>query len=162
MSSGTSLVDICRQHGYTVEPQLNFDGTVDHSTEIPCFPCRFPENTVFAKDMTAIKQLEVVKNLQKQWSDNSVSCTVYYKPHELDDIKEYLKKNYADNFKSVSFMLHNDHGFKQAPYEEITKEEYEELTKKTKPISYASIKFDVDDDYLASESSCSGGACPIK
>ena len=162
MSSNTPLVDICKKHGYTVEHQINFDGSIDHSTEIPCFPCRYPDTTVCARDFDAIKQMDVVRRLQQEWSDNSVSCTVYYKPHELPAIKEYLKKHFTDGIKSISFMLHNEHGFSQAPYEEITKEKYEDMVKKTKIIDSASIKFYKDDDDLASESTCAGGMCPIK
>lgn len=162
MSSDTPLVGICRQHGYDVEAQLNFDGTVDHSTDIPCFPCKYPDGTMLAKNFSAIEQMEIVKRLQKDWSDNAVSCTVYYKPHELPDIKKYLAENFKENIKSISFMLHNDHGFKQAPYEEITKQQYEKLVKKSKQINSASIKYYKHDDDMASEPQCAGGTCPVK
>lgn len=162
MSSDTPLVDICRKHGYTVEPQLNFDGSVDHSTEIPCFPCKFPEGTIFAKNFSAIKQMDIVRRLQSEWSDNSVSCTVYYKPHELPGIRAYLQKHFNEGMKSISFMLHNEHGFKQAPYEEITKEQFEAMSKKSRPIDTASIKFYKHDDDLATEPTCAGGMCPVK
>jgi hypothetical protein len=49
----------------------------------------------------------------------------YYKKEELPEIKQWLKENYKDSVKSVSFLLHSEHGFKQAPYEEITKEDAE-------------------------------------
>src|SRR5690606_12611541 len=105
------LVEVCRQHGYPVEFQRKFDGTNDHSTVVVEFPFSYPEGTVLAKDTTAIDQLEWVKRLQTDWSDNSVSCTVYYRPEELEDIKKYLAKNYNKNFKSLSFLLHSGHGF---------------------------------------------------
>lgn len=162
MSSDTPLVDICRKHGYEVEHQMNFDGTVDHTTDIPCFPCKYPDGTILAKDMSAIKQMEIIKKLQSTWSDNAVSCTVYYKPEELKEVREWLDENYTDNIKSISFMLHQDHGFSQAPYEEITLKKYEELTAVATPVSAASIKYYKSDDALASESACSGGMCPVK
>lgn len=162
MSSDTPLVEICRKHGYTVEPQLNFDGSVDHSTEIPCFPCKFPDGTILAKDFSAIKQMDIIRRLQSEWSDNSVSCTVYYRPHELPEIREYLKKYYSDGIKTISFMLHSDHGFKQAPYEEITKDQYNNMVFGSRQISAASIKFYKHDEDLATEPTCAGGMCPIK
>ena len=70
-----------------------------------------------------IKQLEYVKRLQAEWSDNAVSVTVYYRKEELPELKEWLKANYNEHLKSVSFLLHSEHGFLQAPYEEILKEE---------------------------------------
>jgi hypothetical protein len=101
--------------------------------------------------------LETVKWLQENWSDNSVSCTVYYKKEELPEIRKYLKKNYKNNHKSLSFLLHNEHGFKQAPLEEITKEQYDELVAKTTLItSIDNLDIGLDD------AECATGACPIR
>ena len=121
------------------------------------FPFRHPDNAVLAKDMTAIDQLETIKWLQSEWSDNSVSCTVYYRMEELPEIKKYLKKNYKTNHKSLSFLLHNEHGFKQAPLEEITKEQYDDLVAKTRLItSISSLDIGLDD------AECATGHCPIR
>src|SRR3989338_6880183 len=122
ISSSNNLVQICRKSGYKIEYQKNFDGTDDINTLVIEFPCMYPLGTILAKDMTAIDQLEVIKQLQYSWSDNAVSVTVYYKLEELDIIKSWLKNNYTNNIKSCSFLLHHDHNFQQAPYEEITKE----------------------------------------
>jgi len=151
-----SLVQVCREHGYPVEFQRNFDGTDDHSTMVVSFPFAYPEGTKIAAEMTAIDQLEVVKWLQENWSDNSVSCTVYYRKEELPEIKKYLAKNYKNNHKSLSFLLHNEHGFKQAPIEIITKEQYDDLVSSTRIItSIVDAEFDGGDE-------CASGACPIK
>lgn len=150
------LVQVCRDHGYPVEYQRNFDNTEDHSTVVVSFPFSYPEGTVLAKDMTAIDQLKAVKEMQKVWSDNSVSCTVYYRKEELPEIRAYLARNYKNNHKSLSFLLHNDHGFQQAPYEEVTKEVYDALAASTRLItSLSSAEFEGGDE-------CAGGMCPIK
>jgi ribonucleotide reductase alpha subunit len=150
------LVQTCREHGYPVEFQENFDGTKDHSTVVVSFPFSYPEGTVLAKDMTAVKQLECVKEMQRVWSDNSVSCTVYYRKEELPEIREYLATHYKDNHKSLSFLLHSEHGFKQAPYEEVSKEVYDDLVSRTRLItSISAAEFDGGDE-------CATGACPIK
>jgi hypothetical protein len=157
ISANHSLVQTCREHGYPIEYQQNFDGSEDRSTVVVSFPFRHPDNAVLAKDMTAISQLETVKWLQQVWSDNSVSCTIYYRKEELPEIKKYLKKHYKGNHKSLSFLLHSEHGFKQAPLEEITKEQYDELVAKTVPInSIGSLDIGLDD------SECASGACPIR
>jgi ribonucleotide reductase alpha subunit len=157
ISANHALVQTCREHGYPVEYQQNFDGTEDHSTVVVSFPFRHPDHAVLAKDMTAIAQLETVKWLQEVWSDNSVSCTVYYRKEELPEIRKYLKKNYKNNHKSLSFLLHNEHGFKQAPLEEITKEQYDELVAKTRLITaISSLDIGLDDN------ECASGACPIR
>lgn len=156
ISADHPLVNVCREHGYPVEYQQNFDGSEDHSTVVVSFPFAYPEGTVLANEMTAISQLETVKWLQEVWSDNSVSCTVYYRKEELPEIKKYLAKNYKNNHKSLSFLLHSEHGFKQAPYEEITKEAYDELVSKTRLITK------IDEASFDGGDECASGACPVK
>jgi ribonucleotide reductase alpha subunit len=161
ISSDSPLISLAKSHGYPVEYVKNFDNSVDHSTQIVSFPCSLPEGTVLAKNCTAIQQLEFVKRLQTEWSDNSVSVTVYYKKHELPEIKEWLRVNYNENVKTVSFLLHSDHGFQQAPLEEITKEEYERISAHCRPIlSTKGVCYYDDDDNFTEE--CPGGACPRK
>ena len=150
---------MCKSKGYHVEYQRNFDGSDDKNTMIIEFPCCYPIGSKLAKDMSAIDQLETIKSLQNEWSDNSVSCTIYYRLNEIDDIKKWLKENYSTCVKTCSFLLHNDHGFQQAPFEEITKEKYEELKQKVVPIYNASILVDDSLDY---SSECAGGVCPIR
>lgn len=157
ISADHSLVQVCRDHGYPVEYQRNFDNTEDRSTVVVSFPFSYPGGTVLAKDMTAIDQLKAVKELQKTWSDNSVSCTVYYRIEELPEIRKYLLKHYKDNHKSLSFLLHNEHGFQQAPYEEVTKEVFDALTASTRLITTISESLDFDGG-----EECSSGACPIR
>ena len=157
MSANSELVSVCRNNGFRIEYVRNFDGTEDHSTVVVEFPCKFPKGTMFASDMSAVDQLEVIKRLQAEWSDNSVSVTVYYKKVELDQINAWLRENYV-NVKSVSFLLHNDHGFDQAPLEEIDKKTYNKLKKQCTPItSLYEIKMeDVEID------DCASGACPVR
>jgi len=151
-----ALVQVCREHGYPVEYQRHFDGSEDHSTMVVSFPFCYPEGTKIAAEMTAIDQLEVVKWLQANWSDNSVSCTVYYRKEELPEIQKYLAKNYKNNHKSLSFLLHNEHGFHQAPLEEITKEAYDALVASTQLITH------VDEALFDGGDECASGACPVK
>ena len=157
MNSSSPLINVCKKHGYDSEYQINFDGTEDKSTRVVSFPCKLPEKTPVAADYSWLEQLEMVKWMQKNWSDNSVSCTVYYKKEDLNDIKEYLNENFKDNFKTVSFLLYSGHGFNQAPYETITKEVYKEMSKETSIITNVNV---AEDDFDIMD--CETGACPIK
>jgi len=163
IASESPLIKVAKEHGYPVEFVKNFDGSLDHSTQIITFPCSLPENTVLAENCTAIEQLEWVKKLQSEWSDNSVSVTVYYRKNELADIKEWLRNNYNNSVKSVSFLLHSDHGFQQAPLEQVSKEEYEELYSKCRAITDLSgICFTEENEELINQGECVGGACPMR
>jgi ribonucleoside-triphosphate reductase len=158
IASNNPLVDKCRKHGYKVEFQRKFDGSEDHNTVVVEFPCTFPKGTKLAKDMSAIDQLEVIKRLQSEWSDNAVSVTIYYKKEELINIKDWLSKNYNNNLKTVSFLLHSEHGFDQAPLEEISEEEYNLIKNNTTDI----ININKVIDGLDTSAECATGICPIR
>ena len=65
---------------------------------------------------------------------------------------------YKNNIKSVSFLLHQDHGFEQAPYEEIEKKQYDLLSTGIKKVS--SVK--IGNGQTLEGLECEGGVCPIK
>ena len=157
MSSSDSLVQICRDLGYKTEFLLNFDGSENRDTVVVYFPCETPDGAILADDMGVIKQLDMVKKIQEIWSDNAVSVTAYYSPEELDELKNWLKDNYKNSIKSVSFLLRQEHGFKQAPYQEVDEKEYEKAKSKVKPLSNLNITGDTLEGI-----ECEGGACPIR
>jgi hypothetical protein len=167
MASNHPLLAVCRDHGLDIEPQLNFDGSLDRETSVVSFPCRTPDGVPLADDLTAVQELEIVKRLQTEWSDNAVSNTIYYSPGELDGIKAWLKQNYRDSVKSVSFLLKYEHGFKQAPFEAITADEYGAMMARTRPIrgpgGVVVCRHASDEDVSdAAATECPGGACPLR
>lgn len=167
-AAGNPLVDAARERGFKVEPRINIDGSKDHSSLLVEFPSRVPEGTRCAGDYPAIDQLEDQKFLQTHWADNSVSATIYYRKHELNAVKEWLAANYKDGVKAVSFLLHSDHGFHQAPFEQITEAQFMKQAAKVRPMTgltddeqgalYRYLNNSQDD----SASECTTGACPIK
>jgi hypothetical protein len=157
MSSSSPLIEVCKKHGYHVEHQRKFDGSEDKATVVVSFPCKLPETTPVAADYSWKDQMDMIRKMQAEWSDNSVSCTIYYKKEDLEDIKQYLKDHFRNEIKTVSFLLYYGHGFDQAPYETITKEQYEEMVSGVTPITSVQVKeeeFDIED--------CATGACPVK
>lgn len=158
MSSSDALVQICKDMGYHVEYLINFDGTENHDTVVVYFPCETPAGSILAKDMDVIKQLDMVKKLQTVWSDNAVSVTAYYKEEELAALQNWLKDNYEKNIKSVSFLLFKNHGFKQAPYQEIDEKSYLAAKAKVKPLSALSI----NSNEMLDMAECAAGICPIR
>lgn len=150
------LTNKAKLAGYPVEYSRGFDGRLNYDTSIISFPCRFPEHTVVASQLTAIDQLNHVQRLQRDWSDNSVSCTIYYKIEELPGIRRWLEENYENGIKTISFLLHSEHGFDQAPLEEITEEEYNRLSSKITPISFQGLEHDISESL-----ECETGACPV-
>lgn len=158
-SSDDPLVQKLKEAGHHVEPQILLDGSLDMNTMVVDFYMKAPDNVPTAEDFDTFQQLEVVKKVQRYWSDNSVSVTVYYKDNEIQKIKDWLKSN-LDEIKTISFLKYYEHGFKQAPLEKITKEQYERFSSKIKPIN---IDDDEQDGYELKDSlECDGGSCPVK
>tara|TARA_B100000902_G_scaffold154129_2_gene150603 strand:- start:4468 stop:6423 length:1956 start_codon:yes stop_codon:yes gene_type:complete len=160
MASSDVLVDYCKSKGFYVEPLRNFDGSEDDRTVVIEFPCAFPEGTILAEEMSAIDQMDLVRALQKVWADNAISVTVYYKMEELGEIQKYLAQ-YWNEMKSVSFLLHSEHGFDQAPMGELSLKEYQAMLESTTPLGekLSGSTFMTDEEF---EAECATGACPIR
>lgn len=159
ISAESPLVEVCKSHGYHVEFQENFDGSLDRTTYVVEFPCKYPDGTISAEDMTVFEQLDTVKFMQENWSDNSVSVTAYYTKEDLPELKKYIEENFQENFKTLSFLLKQGaSGFKQLPFEEISKEQYEYLSSLTKPIT----SIEINEEDIEELGACGLGGCPIK
>lgn len=159
MAADDPLVELCNEAGYNTEYVTAYDGTVDHTTKIVSFPVRVDDNVIIADDMTAVRQLQIHKAAQEVWSDNQVSVTVYYRPEELEDIKRWLRDHYENGVKAVSFLLHSEHGFAQAPYEPITEDLYKEMTQGLKKLK--SLQSDRERT-LNEAIECLSGGCPVR
>lgn len=156
-ASNDAILLSLREAGYHIEPEIKFDGSLSEDTMVVDFPAFTPEGVPVAdEDWDTWKQLEVVKQAQRWWSDNSVSVTVYYRREDIPAIKEWLRNN-LDELKTISFLAHNDHGFKQAPIEAIDEQTYENMVKGLKPIKMETIQ-----SGEVEISDCEGGACPVK
>lgn len=157
--SSDPLVDACRKRGHKVQWDIGIDGREDHTRYVVDFPCKSPEDSILAANVTAIDQLEWVKKMQTVWADNAVSVTVYYRKEELPAIKSWLERNYDSSVKSVSFLLHSDHNFPLPPYEEITEDQYVKMVEKL-DLSVPLMQRAFDGEMVLDD--CATGACPIK
>ena len=153
-----NLLPLLREAGHTIEPKVNIDGSLDHAQQVVDFYEEAPEGyPIVDEGFDTWKQLDQVLLAQRWWSDQSVSVTVYYKLEEIAQIKEWLSSNFK-YLKTISFLLESGHGFKQAPKEPITAEQYEKLSKKIKPIDVSRITEGGD----ISSQECAEGYCPVK
>ncbi len=157
-SSMDKLIPLLKDAGYRLEPERKQDKTLNHDIVVAYFPCRFTEETICDDKSDCIDQLERIKSLQTYWADQAVSNTVYYNDKDLPRIKDWLKDNYNDSVKTVSFLLHSGHGFEQAVLQPISKEEYLNYSKSLKLINSKSISGSETIDGLE----CQNGVCPIR
>lgn len=132
------------------EPDI-YDNT--GNTMVFSFPMRARNQKISALTQTLEEQFERQLAVQKAWADNAVSCTIKFDKDEAGDMARMLG-HYAPQLKSVS-MLPKAHGYKQAPYEPITEDEYVRLAASIDhTATLAPGDMEIEE--------CAGGACPIR
>lgn len=149
-SKNSSLLPALEEAGYKIE-----EDSYSPNTYCVEFPVKEPFFEKGKRDISMWEQLEIAAQYQHYWADNSVSITVTFKPEEAEQIKDALEM-YESRLKAVSFLKYEKTGYKQAPYEPITKEQYEETIKKIKKIS----KIVTDEGGIGSKF-CTNDTCEI-
>ena len=132
-------------------------------TAVFSFPMQANKDAIFRTDMTAIKQLELWKIYQEHWCEHKPSVTISVKEHEWLDVGAWVYDNF-DMMSGVSFLPFSEHTYKQAPYQDIQKEEYEVLLNKMpKEVDWTKLaEYEKTDMTIASqELACVAGGCEI-
>lgn len=127
-AADSEMLNVLREAGYKVEPDEYSPNTM--CVEFPVHEEHFKKGK---RELTMWEQLEIAAQYQHYWADNSVSITVTFKSHEAGDIKTALEM-YETRLKAVSFLRYEETGYVQAPYEPITREQYEEMVQGITPI----------------------------
>jgi ribonucleoside-triphosphate reductase len=141
---------------YTVEPASE---NPEH-TSVVYFPIKASAKRA-EKDVSIYEKMNLAATAQRYWSDNSVSVTISFNPEtESNDIEKVLHM-YDGSLKTVSFLPSGNFTYKQMPYTQITKEEYEEAATKLFPIDFAGIYDGLGLDAIG-EKYCTTDACEIK
>jgi ribonucleoside-triphosphate reductase len=130
------------------------------STKVFSFPKKAPEGAVFASEQTGMEQLELWAKYQEHWCEHKPSITVYYRDSDFLEIGNWVYNNF-DTISGISFLPYDDHSYAQAPYEQITEEEYNEMMKGF-PTEF-DWNLNESDDFTegAQTLACVGGACEL-
>jgi ribonucleoside-diphosphate reductase alpha chain len=134
------------------------DHTKPESTVIFSFPQQAPNGAITRNDRSALEQLELWLIYQRHWCEHKPSITVYVKESEWLEVGAWVYKHF-DEVSGIAFLPHSGGTYRQAPYQEITKEQYEEFPKTT--INWE--LFVESDDFTTGvqELACTGGNCEI-
>jgi ribonucleoside-triphosphate reductase (thioredoxin) len=126
------------------------------------FPIKSPEASPDRKQVDARQQLALYAQYRENWCEHNPSTTIYYTNDDFFAVAQWIWENF-DKVGGVSFLPSDDHMYPQAPYEEITKERFEELVAKMPVIDWSQLAaFEKEDSTNPSgERSCVGGACEI-
>ena len=133
------------------------------TTTVFSFPVKSPENAVTRNDMTAIEQLELWLTYQRHWCEHKPSVTISVRDAEWMEVGAFVYKHF-DEMSGVSFLPHTDHTYQQAPYQDCTKEEYEELlAKMPTSIAWSELtQYESEDNTAGSQTmACTGDSCEL-
>ena len=132
-------------------------------TAVFSFPMKVEKGAVFRSDKTAIEQLELWKTYQEHWCEHKPSVTISVKENEWLEVGAWVYKNF-DSMSGVSFLPFSEHTYKQAPYQDCEKKDYDELLSRmpknvdwTKLSQYENIDMTIGSQELA----CTAGVCEI-
>lgn len=148
LSKNSDLLNIVKNAGYKIVDDLY--SKKSYVIEFPIHKTNFHRSK---KEVTIWEQAQNAAAYQKYWADNQVSITITFKPEETKDLK-YLLECFQDKLKCVSFLPIEEHNYKQAPYEEISKTFYEQLIQKIKPLELSK-----NTDRSRGSKFCDSGEC---
>lgn len=133
----------------------------DH-TMVFSFPMK-AEGSITRNDMTAIEHLNLWLTYQRYWCEHKPSITITVKEHEWMEVGAWVYKHF-DEISGISFLPHSDHSYKQAPYQDCTKDQYNALlAKMPKNFDWSELKnYEKEDKTVGTQTfACSGDKCEL-
>ena len=127
------------------------------------FPQKAPKGCITRNQRTAIEQLEFWRTYQDHWCEHKPSATIYVKEDEWLDVGAWIYRNF-DKVSGLSFLPNSEHIYQQAPYQDLTKSEYEEWVKKMPTnVDWSKLSdYELTDHTTGTqELACSAGVCEI-
>ncbi len=145
------LLELCREAGYHTEPDH-----YSHNTTVIEFPVRV-EHLERAKDEVPLREkVDLAAQMQRYWCDNQVSCTAEFDPERERPELPRILEAYEDRLKAIVFLPNRGHDYVQAPYEAITRERYEQIVARLRP-----IRGDLEHEHDHEARFCDGRACEV-
>lgn len=159
ISAHDPLFQMLRDNGVPYYPEVGQEfGSA--STYVLEFPIKAPEGAKTRHDMNALQQLEWYKQIVTNWAEHNQSATIYVKDEEWLAVAKWVYENFSI-INGISFLPDDGGQYELAPYEEITKEKYEERMALFPKIDYTQLsKYEEDDNTTGAKAyGCVGGAC---
>ncbi|WP_407052731.1 ribonucleoside-triphosphate reductase, adenosylcobalamin-dependent [Paenibacillus dendritiformis] len=154
--------------GWTVNPEVGTPGETheERMTNARTYVIDFPVASGATRtkdDVSAAEQLETYFAFQKHYTEHNSSNTITVRPHEWAEVERIVYEKW-DEFTAVSFLALDGGTYQLAPYEAVTREQYEELSARMKPFDPAILQRYENGELsdLEGADGCEGGVCPIR
>lgn len=161
ISATDALFQMLKDQGWPYAPEVG-ESMDSATTYVLEFPVASPHGSVLRKDLTALDQLEYWKKVKEQYTEHNPSCTISVGDDEWIDVAYWVWNNW-DIIGGLSFLPREDHVYALAPYEEITKDKYEQLIQELPDVDFSQIlAYEKEDNTEGSkELACVGDLCEI-
>lgn len=161
ISANDSLLQLAKDQKVPCLPEVGYS-TSSATTFVLEFPVKAPEGAIIKDDVSAIDLLKEWKRIKENFVEHNPSVTIYVGPDEWIQVTNFIYENWAI-VGGLSFLPRTDHIYQLAPYEEITKEEYERRFKEIGLLDFSKlIHYEQDDNTTgAKELACVAGVCDM-
>ncbi len=161
ISATDTLFKMLKDQGIPFYPEVgqSVDGA---STYVLEFPVKSPKGSITKNDLSAIKQLEHWKLVKQHYTEHNPSVTVSISENEWIKVAHWVYEHW-DLIGGLAFLPRSDYVYKLAPYEAITKEQYEERMRTFPDINYDKLFLyeKQDETELKHELACMSGTCDV-
>ena len=151
-----SLFKMLKDQGIPHHPEVG-QTEENANTYVLDFPVKSPKSSVYNNDLSAIEQLEYWKNVKENYTEHNPSVTISIGDDEWVCVANWLYEHW-NMLGGLSFLPRQNHAYRLAPYEAITKEQYEKLSKRFENIDYSKlVTYELRDETEQSrELACAG------
>lgn len=137
------------------------DVTKPEHTDVFSFPCKSPPGSVVRSERGAIQQLETYLEYKRHWCEHNPSITVYVKEDEWMAVQAWVWEHF-DEIGGIAFLPFDGGSYRQAPYQDCTKEEYDAfVSRMPTEVSWIDFKEETDTTTASQELACLSGVCEI-
>ncbi|HUX80951.1 MAG TPA: ATP cone domain-containing protein [Candidatus Paceibacterota bacterium] len=164
ISATDSLFKMMRDQGVPYYPEVG-QSMEEANTYVLEFPVKAPDHSKearFKDDLTALDQLEYWKRVKLNYTEHNPSATISVGEDEWISVVDWVQKNWKI-IGGLSFLPRSNHVYRLAPYETITKEEYDARMARFPGIDYSKLPvYELQDESdMKRELACAGGTCEI-
>ena len=148
---------------FLMDAGIPYEADVTNPDNIMVFdwPVQAPKGA--KTSIKALDHLELWLMFQENWCEHKPSITVSVEEDEWMEVGAWVYKHF-DKVSGISFLPKSDHSYRQAPYESITKEQYDELVAKSPDqIDWSRLsEYELEDNTDSSQTlACSADGCEI-
>lgn len=161
IATNDPLFELIKDQGVPSKAEVGYS-TANSTVAVLEFPIKAPEGAITRNEVSAIDLLHEWKRLKVNYVEHNPSVTIYVNPDEWIKVANFIYENW-DIVGGLSFLQRSEHVYQLAPYEEISKEEYERRVKEIKHIDFSKLMYYEQEDNTvgAKEFACVSGVCSI-